>query len=85
METYGTTIMLDGVERQVDMLKVGRIALVFQTPDGEVTGMWNVDAGDYQPVDNSYESSVRQGIRMARQQASIEMLSLPIRGAEAAQ
>lgn len=85
METYGTTIMLDGVERQVDMLKVGRIALVFQTPDGEVTGMWNVDAGSYQPVDNSYESSVRQGIRMARQQASIDMLSLPIRGAEAAQ
>jgi uncharacterized protein YoxC len=35
METYGTTIMLNGVERQVDMLKVGRIALVYQTPDGE--------------------------------------------------
>jgi hypothetical protein len=85
METYGTTIMLNGVERQVDMLKVGRIALVYQTPDGEETGMWNVDAGEYQAVDNSYEGSVRQGIRMARQQASIEMLSLPIRGAEAAQ
>ena len=85
METYGTTIMLNGVERQVDMLKVGRIALVYQTPDGEETGVWNVDAGEYQAVDNSYEGSVRQGIRMARQQASIEMLSLPIRGAEAAQ
>ena len=85
METYGTTIMLNGVERQVDMLKVGRIALVYQTPDGEETGMWNLDAGEYQAVDNSYEGSVRQGIRMARQQASIEMLSLPIRGAEAAQ
>ena len=85
METYGTTIMLDGVERQVDMLKVGRIALVYQTPDGEETGMWNADAGAYQAVDSSYEGSVRQGIRMARQQASIDMLSLPIRGAEAAQ
>ena len=85
METYGTTIMLDGVERQVDMLKVGRIALVYQTPDGEETGMWNVDAGRYQAVDDSYEGSVRQGIRMARQQASIDMLSLPISGAEAAQ
>ena len=85
METYGTTIMLDGVDRQLYMLKVGRIALVYQTPDGEETGMWNVDAAEYQAVDNSYEGSVRQGIRMARQQASIDMLSLPIRGAEAAQ
>tara|TARA_B100000902_G_C26754653_1_gene642679 strand:- start:193 stop:624 length:432 start_codon:yes stop_codon:yes gene_type:complete len=85
METYGTTIMLDGVERQVDMLKVGRIALVYQTPDGEETGHWNVDANRYQAVDDKYQSSVRQGIRMARQQASIEMLSLPISGAEAAQ
>ena len=85
METYGTTIMLNGVERQVDMLKVGRIALVYQTPDGDETGMWNVDAGSYQAVDTSYQGSVRQGIRMARQQASIDMLSLPISGAEAAQ
>jgi vacuolar-type H+-ATPase subunit I/STV1 len=85
METYGTTIMLDGVERQVDMLKVGRIALVYQTPDGDETGHWNVDAGRYQAVGDEYQGSVRQGIRMARQQASIEMLSLPISGAEAAQ
>ena len=40
METYGTTIMLNGVERQVDMLKVGRIALVYQTPDGDETGQF---------------------------------------------
>ena len=85
METYGTTIMLNGVERQVDILKVGRIALVYQTPDGEETGHWNVERGDWEAVDASYEGSVRQGIRMARQQASIDMLSLPIRGAEAAQ
>jgi hypothetical protein len=85
METYGTTIMLDGVERQVDVLKVGRIALVYQTPDGDETGMWDVDLGDYRAVEDKYQGSVRQGIRMARQQASIDMLSLPIKGAEAAQ
>ena len=46
--------------------------------------MWDVDAAEYQAVDNSYEDQFG-GIRMARQQASIDMLSLPIRGAEAAQ
>ncbi len=85
METYDSEIMLDGVERLVSMLKVGRIALVYQTDDGEETGMWNVGEGRYEAIDDSYQGSVRQGIRMAKQQASIEMLSLPISGAEAVQ
>ena len=85
METYPSTIEIDGVERKVDILKVGRIALVYQTPDGAETGMYNPTTRQYEPVDNSYQASVRQGIRMARQQASIDMLSLPVVGAGAAQ
>tara|TARA_E500000178_G_scaffold352957_2_gene417620 strand:+ start:3402 stop:4178 length:777 start_codon:yes stop_codon:yes gene_type:complete len=81
METYNATIDIAGIERQVDILKVGRIALVYQTPDGAETGMFNPTTRQYEPVDDSYQASVRQGIRMARQQASIEMLSLPIVGA----
>ena len=85
METYPSTIEINGVERKVDILKVGRIALVYQTPDGAETGMYNPTARQYEAVDNSYQASVRQGIRMARQQASIDMLSLPVVGAGAAQ
>jgi vacuolar-type H+-ATPase subunit I/STV1 len=85
METYSSSIEIAGVDRNVDILKVGRIALVYQTPDGEETGVYNVEEGKFVPVDESFNSSVRQGIRMARQQASIEMLSLPIAGAGAAQ
>jgi predicted RNase H-like nuclease (RuvC/YqgF family) len=85
METYPSTIEIDGVERKVDILKVGRIALVYQTPDGAETGMYNPTTRQYEAVDNSYQGSVRQGIRMARQQASIDMLSLPVVGAGAAQ
>ena len=85
METYPSTIEIDGVERKVDILKVGRIALVYQTPDGAETGMFNPTTRQYEAVDNSYQASVRQGIRMARQQASIDMLSLPVVGAGVAQ
>ena len=85
METYGDTIEIDGTERIVDMLKVGRIALVYQTQDGESTGMWNAGSEQYEEIDSSYESSIRQGIRMARQQATIDMLALPIMGPEAVQ
>ena len=85
METYPSTIEINGVERKVDILKVGRIALVYQTPDGEETGMFNPTSRAYESVDNSYQASIRQGNRMARQQASIDMLSLPVVGAGAVQ
>jgi hypothetical protein len=85
METYGDTIMIDGVERKVDILKVGRVALVYQTPDGEETGMFNKNTNAYEAVGDEYQASVRQGIRMARQQATQDMFSIPVHGAEAAE
>ena len=56
METYPSTIEINGVERKVDILKVGRIALVYQTPDGEETGMFNPTSRAYESVDNSYQA-----------------------------
>jgi hypothetical protein len=41
MEAYDDTITIDGTPRKVDVLKVGRIALVYQSPDGEDTGFFN--------------------------------------------
>ena len=61
METYPSTIEIGGVERKVDILKVGRIALVYQTPDGAETGMYNPTARQYEAVDNSYQASVDRG------------------------
>ena len=81
MEAYSTTINVDGTDRNVDVLKVGRIALVYQTPDGEETGMYNTESGQWEQVDDDFTTPVRNGIRMARKQLSVDMLTLPVRGA----
>ena len=83
METYGDTINIEGVERKADVLKVGRIALVFQTPDGTETGMWNKNTQSWEVLGDEYTTPVRNGIRMARKQLSVDMLTLPITGPEA--
>jgi len=85
METYGDTIEIAGTERKVDILKIGRVTLVYQTPDGSETGMYNKNIGAFEAVGDEYQASVRQGIRMARQQATQDMFSIPVHGAEAAQ
>ena len=85
METYGDTIEIDGTERKVDILKVGRVALVYQTPDGQETGMYNKVTGAFEQIDDDYQAPVRQGIRMARQQATQDMFIIPVQNTEAAQ
>ncbi len=85
MESYGASIELDGAERQVEILKVGRIALVYQTPDGEETGVWNKNTGAWEPLSDDYAQSVRNGIKMARKQLAVDLITLPVLGPEAAQ
>ena len=82
MEAYGDTIDFGGNQRKVDVLKVGRIALVFQSPDGEVTGFYNQNTSQWEELDDSYNTPVRNGIRMARKQLSVDMLPMPVEGPE---
>lgn len=84
MEAYQDTINVEGSERQVDVLKVGRIALVYQSPDGAVSGFYNPATSQWEPLGDSYDTPVRNGIRMARKQLSVDMLILPIEGPEEA-
>jgi hypothetical protein len=40
-ETYPTTLNIEGTDRDVDILRVGRIALLYQTKDRTMTGAWD--------------------------------------------
>ena len=77
-------IELDGQPRQVTFFRVGRIALMYQTPDQDETGVWDADSRSWQ-VDNGFRSEVAKGIRIAKKQAAIDILNLPIPAPEAAQ
>jgi hypothetical protein len=79
IEAYADTIELDGVKRQVDMLKWGRVALVFQTPDGEVTGVWDNEIREWVTLSDSYRRGVRDGLRIARKTQTADLVPLPVR------
>jgi hypothetical protein len=84
IDTYKDTIAIDGAEREVDILRVGRIALLYQTPDQQAAGFWNPKQGGWEPLDgNEYRGAIQEGMRMANKQASIDLLTLPIAAPEA--
>ena len=46
MDSYKDTIPVDGQQREVNVLRVGRLALVYQTSDLNVTGAWDKSSKD---------------------------------------
>ena len=84
METYSDTIEVNGVTRDVDFLRIGRIALVYQTTDGTESGVWNNETRSWEPLDSGdYANAIRKGVRIAKRQATIELLNMPVAAPEA--
>lgn len=84
MEAYTDELDLGGQTLVVDFLRMGRVSLVYQTTDGERSGVWDQEEGTWQELDPSYNSSIRTGIRIARQQAAVDLITVPVPGPEAA-
>jgi hypothetical protein len=85
-ETYSDSIEVNGTERDVDFLRVGRIALVYQTTDGTEAGVWNNETRSWDPLPvGDYGAAIRKGVRIAKKQATIELLNMPVSAPEAAE
>lgn len=84
METYSDTIELNGVTRDVDFLRIGRVSLVYQTTDGEESGVWNPETKSWDSLSSGdYAAAIRKGVRIAKKQATIELLNMPVAAPEA--
>ena len=85
IDAYKGSIDINGAEREVNFFRVGRIALLYQTTDTEISGAWDKNAGQFVELDQGeYRNAIIKGLRIARQQATTDILKLPIPAPEAA-
>lgn len=85
IESYRGVLDIDGQTNPVDFFRLGRVAMFYQTLDGKKTGVWNQGATQWEPLSDSYQRPIRQGLRMARKETAPDMLVLPVATAEKAQ
>ena len=78
IEAYRSTLDMEGREVKVDFLRFGRIALVYQTLDGRQSGVWDQRTSSWKPLDASYRSAIREGLRIARKQTAPDLIRLPL-------
>ena len=86
IDSYQDIVNLNGTDYEVDVLRIGRISMVCQTKDTTLSARWDASDNTWEVLDNvTYRNPIRNGIKMAKKQASINILTLPIGAPEAAQ
>ncbi len=83
IEAYKDSVEHEGATLEVDVLRIGRLALYYQTADQSATRRWDRDAKAWVDVDGRDRNQVRYGLRVADQQVAPDLLMLPIAAPEA--
>ena len=65
-------------DREVDVLRVGRIGLFYLSLDGENAGRWDAAGKQWEELDDDYRASLRKGLRVAREISAPDTLVLPM-------
>ena len=78
MEAYSGIHSIDGQERDVEFLRLGRTALIYQTRDASTQGVWNKQTRQWEELDSSYRTQITKGLRMAKKQLAPDLLMLPV-------
>ena len=79
--SYQGSVEIDSGRRRVTFLRVGRIALLYQTDDVSSVGMWDTAEKKWKPLGGEYKDPIRRGIAIAREQAAPNLLFIPVSAA----
>lgn len=85
VNAYKGTVNREGQTLSVDFLQIGRIAFAYLKADGSEAGLWNQKNREWETLPDSYIAQVREGIRMARQQTTPNLITLPVSAPEKVQ
>lgn len=81
-EAYKAVQNVNGEDIEVDMLRIGRVALYFQTKDQKVSAMWDTANNGWKILPSDTNRNIRTAIKVAAKTTAPELLSLPLTAPE---
>lgn len=78
LATYRGEVEFEGDMLSVSFLRVGRMALYWQTQDGKRGAYWQASENQWQALNSADLSSLRLAMRVADKQMAPQLLSLPV-------
>lgn len=82
IEAYTGLAKFGSSEQEVNYLRIGRVALVYQTRDRKQMGIWNQKDRRWDELDGEFRSHTLKGLRMAKKQMAPDMIVVPVPAAE---
>jgi TolA-binding protein len=82
IESYSGSLEIGEETRRVDFLRIGRVAFMYQTQDGKLSGVWDQEARRWQEAD-AYKNEIRAGLKIAKKQVAPDLLLMPVATPEA--
>ncbi len=85
IEVYKDALVVNEANLEVNVLRLGRIGLYYQTNDAGATGRWDTASDQWVALtDGKSRNQVRRGIRIARKLVAPDLLLLEIAAPEVA-
>ena len=78
IEAYEGQMEINGEERTVAFLRIGRVALIYQTLDADESGAWSQKDKGFNDLDGDFDTELRSALRIAKQQAAPDLLVVPV-------
>ena len=82
IESYPQTINLKNNTLHVQVLRIGRVSLYYQSEDGQHSGYWDSNKQQWLNAsiesDNNIADEIKQGLLIAQKQRPHSLLSLPV-------
>lgn len=84
IETYRGSLDSNGKKRTVQFVRVGRVALMYQTLDGSETGYWNTLKNSW-TVDNDLRHKFSNAVDVAQKSGAPQLIVAPVPAPETAE
>lgn len=79
IESYKGQLTRSGENLDVEFLRVGRIALIYQDLSGKHVGIWNPRTLEWESMDESfYRRHLQKGLKITRQEMAPELFTIPL-------
>lgn len=78
VEAWRGPLQWEGEELSVEYLRVGRVALYFQSLDGATSGYWSTQQKNWIELKAEYNRNLTQALRVAKSQVAPQLLQLPL-------
>lgn len=79
LQSWRQSLTTGGSQREVDMLRVGRLTLMYRSLDRKEIGLWQPGTKEWQTLDvNQWNRAFDQANKIARKQAAPDLVTVPV-------